>query len=102
MVNLKLNIKALKKDEDIIVGINEKIFDSLQHSTIKIDEKGISTNARTKDDSSIKYRDSLVISALAFNMLLLIIDKWNSLDSECKKFIENNLELIANYMKGGK
>ena len=96
----KLNIKALKESADILMLMSKKNFDALQHSTITIDENGVSTNAGTKDDGHIKYRDSLVISALVFNTLLLIADKWDSLDNECREFIENNLEMIVNYMKG--
>ena len=96
----KLNIKALKESADILMLMSKKNFDALQHSTITIDENGVSTNAGTTDDSAIKYRDSLVISALVFNTLLLIADKWDSLDNECREFIENTLEMIVNYMKG--
>ena len=96
----KLNIKALKESVDILMLMNKKNFEALKHSSITIDDDGISTNADTTDDSAIKYRDSLVISALLFNALLLIIDKWDSLDNECREFIENNLEIITNYMKG--
>ena len=96
----KLNIKALKESEDILMLIKEKNFEALKHSEIVIDENGVSTNAGTKDDGYIKYRDSLVISALVFNALMLIIDKWDSLDNECREFIENTLEIIVNYMKG--
>lgn len=100
MGSLKLNIKALKENKDILMLINEKNFEALKHSEIVIDDDGVSTNADTTDDSAISYRDSLVISALVFNTLLLIADKWDSLDNECREFIENNLEIIANYMKG--
>ena len=96
----KLDIKALKEYEDILVMLNKKNFKALKHSSITIDEKGVSTNAGTKDDDGIQYRDSLVIGALAFNLLLLIADKWDSIDNECREFIENNLEMITNFMKG--
>ena len=96
----KLNIKALKESEDILMMMSKKNFDALKHSKIEIDKNGVSTNAGTKDDGYIKYRDSLVISALIFNALLLIAKKWDSLNNECREFIENNLELIVNYMKG--
>lgn len=102
MGKLKLDIKALKANTDILMMMNEKNFKALQHSSITIDEKGVSTNAGTKDDSGIKYRDSLLIGALAFNLLLLIANKWDSVDNECREFIENNLEMIAYFMKGGK
>lgn len=98
----KLDIKALKEYESIIVLLNEKNFKALKHSNITISEEGVSTNAGTKDDSVVKYRDSLVISALIFNALILIANKWNSIDSDCREFIENNLEMIVNFMKGGK
>ena len=96
----KLNIKALKESKTLLMAMNEKVFEVLKHSTIKIDENDISTNAGTTDDSAIPFRDSLVISALIYNTLLLIADKWDSFDSETRKFIENNLEMITNYMKG--
>lgn len=96
----KLNIKALKESEDILMLMSKKNFDVLQHSTITIDENVVSTNAGTTDDSAISFRDSLVISALIYNALLLIANKWDSLDNECREFIENNLELIVNFMKG--
>lgn len=100
MGNLKLNIKALKDNTDILMIMSKKVFETLKHGSITIDDDGVSTNAGTKDDGYIKYRDSLVISALVFNALLLIADKWDSFDNECREFIENNLEIIANYMKG--
>lgn len=100
MEKLKLNIEALKKDEELLTLLNAKTFATLKYSDITITDDGISTNAGTKDDSGIKYRDSLLIGALAYNMLLLIADKWDSLDNECREFIEANLEMIANYMKG--
>ena len=96
----KLNIKALKDDTVILMIMSKKVFEMLKHSDITISDDGVSTNADTTDDSAIKYRDSLVINALIFNTLLLIADKWNSFDNECREFIENNLELITNYMKG--
>ena len=96
----KLNIKALKESETLLMAMNEMVFEVLKHSTIKIDENDVTTNAGTIDDSAIPFRDSLVISALIYNTLLLIIDKWDSFDSETKKFIEDNLHLITNYMKG--
>lgn len=102
MGKLKLDIKTLKYDTDMLMMMNEKNFKALKHSKIKIDDKGVSTNAGTKDDSCIKYRDTLVISALVFNVLLLIADKWDSIDNECREFIESNLEMIVYYMKGFK
>lgn len=102
MGKMKLNIKALKESADILMLMNKKNFATLKYSDIIIKDDGISTNAGTKDDSDIKYRDSMVISALVFNALLLIADKWDSLDNECREFIENNLEIIVNFMKGGK
>ena len=99
MGKMKLNIKELKKFKDILEMLNELNFETLKHSSITIDEKGISTNADTTDDSAIQYRDSLVISALVFTALMLIIDKWDSLDNECREFIENNLEIINAYME---
>lgn len=100
MTKLKLNIKALKESEDMLMMMSEKVFEVLKHSSITIDENDVSTNAGTTDDSAIPFRDSLVISALIYNTLLLIADKWDSFDSETRKFIENNLGLITNYMKG--
>ena len=102
MSKLKLNIKALKDNTDILMMMNKKNFKALQHSSITIDEKGVSTNAGTTDDIAIPFRDSLVISALVFNLLLLIVNKWDSIDNECREFIENNLEMIAYFMKGEK
>ena len=102
MGKLKLDIKALKDNTDTLMMMNKLNFEALQHSSITIDEKGISTNADTTDDSAISYRDSLLISALAFNLLLLIANKWDSVDNKCREFIENNLEMIAYFMKGGK
>lgn len=96
----KLNIKALKESEDILMIMSKKVFETLKHSNITIDEEGVSTNAGTTDDTAIPFRDSLVISALIYNTLLLIADKWDSFDSETKNFIENNLDLITNYMRG--
>lgn len=98
----KLNIKALKESEDILMIMSKKVFETLKHSDIIIDDDGVSTNAEATDDTAIPYRDSLVISALVFNALLLIADKWDSFDNECREFIENNLEMIVNFMKGGK
>lgn len=100
MGKMKLNIKALKESEDILMIMSKKVFETLKHSNITISDDGISTNAGTTDNDEIKYRDSLVISALIFNALILITDKWDSLDSECKNFIESNLNLIVNFMKG--
>ena len=102
MGKLKLDIKALKDNTDTLMMMNKLNFEALKHSSITLDEKGVSTNADTTDDSAIPFRDSLLISALAFNLLLLIDNKWDSVDSECKKFIENNLEMIAYFMKGRK
>ena len=99
MSKLKLNIKALKKDEDTLAMINKLNFEALQHGNIMIDEKGVSTNAGAKDDDGIQFRDSLVIGALAFNLLLLIADKWDSVDNECREFIKNNLKVINYYME---
>ena len=99
MPKLKLNIKALKKDVDTLAMMNKLNFEALKHGKIVIDEKGVSTNAGTKDNDSIQFRDSLVIGSLAFNLLLLIADKWNSIDNECREFIENNLEVINHYME---
>ena len=96
----KLNINALKESEDILMIMSKKVFETLKHSSITIDETDVSTNAGTTDDTAIPFRDSLVISALIYNTLLLIADKWDSFDTETRKFIENNLELITNYMKG--
>lgn len=100
MGKMKLNIKALKDDTDMLMIMSEKIFETLKHSKIFISDDGVSTNAGTTDDSAISYRDSVVISALIFNALLLIANKWDSLDNECREFIENNLEIIVNFMKG--
>lgn len=100
MGKMKLNINALKESADILMIMNKKVFETLKHGDITISDDGVSTNAGTKDDGYIKYRDSLVISALIYNTLLLIADKWDSLDNECREFIENNLEIIVNYMKG--
>ena len=100
MGKMKLNIEALKESEDILKIMSKKAFETLKHSSITIDDYGVSTNAGTTDDSAIPFRDSLVISALIYNTLLLIADKWDSFDSETKNFIENNLEIIVNYMKG--
>ena len=102
MKKIKLNIKALKDNTDILEMMNKLNFEALDHSRITIDEKGVTTNAGTKDDSAIKYRDSLVIASLVFNLLLLIVDKWDTVDNECRKFIENNLEMIAYFMEGRK
>lgn len=99
MGKLKLDIKALKDNTDILMMMNEKNFAALQHSSITLDEKGISTNADTTDDTAIPFRDSLLISALAFNLLLLIVNKWDSIDNECREFIENNLEMIVYFME---
>ena len=96
----KLNIKELKENKDILMLMNEKAFEALKHSDITISDESISTNAGTTDDIAIPFRDSVVISALVINMLLLIADKWDSFDSETKNFIENNLEMITNFMKG--
>ena len=98
----KLNIKELKENKDILMLMNEKVFEVLQHSNITISDEGISTNAGTTDDIAIPLRDSLLISALVVNMLLLVADKWDSFDSETKNFIETNLEMIVNFMKGSK
>lgn len=100
MGKMKLNIKALKESEDILMIMSKKVFEVLKHSSITIDETDVSTNAGTTDDNAIPFRDSLVISALIYNTLLLIANKWDSFDSETKEFIENNLEMIVNYMKG--
>lgn len=100
MGKLKLNIKALKASEDMLMMMSKKVFEVLKHSSITIDEDDISTNAGTTDDSAIPFRDSLVISVLIYNTLILIADKWDSFDSETREFIENNLEMITNYMKG--
>ena len=100
MVKLKLDIKALKEYKDILAMLNEKNFKALKHSNIIISDEGISTNARTTDDSAISFRDSLLISVLIYNTLLLIADKWDSVDTEGREFIENNLEMITNFMKG--
>lgn len=100
MGKMKLNIKALKESEDILMIMSKKVFEVLKHSSITIDETDVSTNAGTTDDNAIPFRDSLVISALIFNALLLIADKWDSLDNECREFIESNLNLIVNYMEG--
>ena len=99
MSKMKLNINSLKKDKCLLLLANKKFFELLKHSGITIDENGISTNAGTKDDSSIPYRDSLVIGSLIFNALILIIDKWDSFDKDCKEFIESNLEMLTNYME---
>lgn len=96
----KLNIKELKECKDILMLMNEKVFEALKHSIITISDGDISTTAGTTDDIAISYRDSVVISALIFNALILIADKWDSLDNEGREFIENNLELITNFMKG--
>ena len=80
--------------------MSEKVFKVLKHSNITISNEGVSTNAGTTDDIAIPFRDSLVISALIFNVLLLIANKWDSFDSETKKFIESNLEMITYFMKG--
>ena len=96
----KLNIEALKESEDILMIMSKKVFETLKHCNITISDDGVSTNVGTTDDSAISFRDSLVISALIYNTLLLIADKWGSFDTETRKFIENNLELITNYMKG--
>ena len=96
----KLNINALKESEDILMIMRKKVFETLKHSNITISDDGVSTNAGTTDDSAISFRDSLVISALIFNALILIANKWDSFDSETKKFIETNLEMITNFMKG--
>ena len=96
----KLNIKALKEYEHILLIMSEKVFKVLKHSNITISNEGVSTNAGTTDDIAIPFRDSLVISALIFNVLLLIANKWDSFDSETKKFIESNLEMITYFMKG--
>ena len=96
---MKLNIKELKKYKDMLLFLSKRNFTSLAHSTITIDENGVNTNARANDDTHIKYRDSLVIGALVFNLLLLIIEKWDSVDSECREFIEHNLELISAFME---
>ena len=100
MGKMKLDIKALKDYTHMLMMIDEKIFETLQHSDIRISDDGISTNAGTTDDIAIPFRDSIVISALIFNALLFIADKWDSFDSETKNFIENNLDLITNFMKG--
>lgn len=97
---MKLNIKELKQLEDVLLMLNEKAFKALDNGRITIDKDGIYTSVKTKDDSYIPVRDSLVISALAITMLLFIIDKWDSFDSECRKFIENHLEVFANCMEG--
>ena len=95
----KLNIKALKEYKDILAVLNKRNFEALQHSSITLDEKGISTNAETTDDTTIPFRDSLLISALALNLLLLIVNKWDSIDNEYREFIESNLEMIAYFME---
>ena len=100
MGKLKLDIKALKDNRDMLEMLDLKTFKILDHSNITISEKGISTNAGTTDDSSIQSRDSLVIGALVYNLLLFIADKWDSIDNEGREFIENNLEMIVIYMKG--
>lgn len=60
----KLNIKALKESEDILMIMSKKVFEVLKHSSITIDETDVTTNAGTTDDNAIPFRDSLVISAL--------------------------------------
>ena len=99
MSKMKLNINSLKEDERLLLYLNENSFKALKHSKICIDEEGISTNAGTKDDSAIQYRDSLVIGILILNLLTFIIDIWDSANDECKNFIENNLEMIITYME---
>ena len=96
----KLDIKALKEYKDILKMLDNMNFKALKDSIIVINKKGVSTNARTTDNDGIKSRDSLVISALIFNALILIANKWDSLDNECREFIENNLEVVVNFMKG--
>lgn len=95
----RLNIDSLKEDKRLLLFLNKNYFKALKHSEITIDEKGISTNAGTKKDSAVQYRDSLVISTLMLNLLMFIIDKWDSVNEECKEFIENNLEMLTNYME---
>ena len=99
MDKLKLDIKALKDNTDTLMIMNKKNFEVLQHSSITLDEKGIRTNADTTDDTAIPFRDSLVISSLIFNALLLIAEKWDSLDNECRELVENNLEMIVYFME---
>lgn len=99
MGKIKLNIEELKKDEELLTLLNAKTFATLKYSNIIIDDDGISTNAGTKDDSTIKYRDSIIIGALVLNILLMIADKWDSIDDECREFINANLEMITNYME---
>ena len=102
MGKLKLDIKALKDSSDMLKMLDLKTFKILDHSDITISDEGISTNAGTTDNDGIKSRDSLVIGALVYNLLLLIADKWDSIDIEGREFIENNLEMIVIYMKGDK
>ena len=96
---MKLKIKELKQLEDVILSLNEKTFKALDNGNITINKDGIYTTVKTKDDKYIPVRDSLVVSALSITMLLFIIDKWDSFDSECRKFIEKHLEAIANCME---
>ena len=102
MGKLKLDIKALKECKDILKMLDKKNFKALKDSIIVINKKGVSTNAGTTDNDGIKYRDSLVISALIFNALILIANKWDTFDNEGREFIESNLEMITYFMKGDK
>lgn len=99
---MKLNINELKKYKDLLLFLNKTNFMSLDHSVITIDENGVSTDAGAKDDKHIKYRDSLVICTLALNLLLLVIEKWDSIDEKCGEFIEYNLEMITIFMEESK